>query len=173
MLRPVHVSKVVKAGNEYNNPETEGANDSEGRDQHRDETRDTDNITNAQSLKVNAPVAIIGEIEKKNANPLNSQAADKVSEVDKTPLENENVKKRYSPLRCPDKNRTIVFKRIGDDEWKRGEVVEIKTIKGTNRLECDILLDSDDIVVVYIASGNYEWKYISLSFDICTYRFYT
>ena len=76
-------------------------------------------------------------------------------------------------MRCPDKNRTITFRKISENIWRNGEVQNISNTQGTNKLVCTVLLETDDVIEVDLASGKYEWKYLTIRCDICKYNFHT
>ena len=187
MMRRIHKSKVTKENNEFKsvytssleiNPSTEHINENNineptqngesiSSDNVNENTEDNDKkSSNADSTTKTPDTSTNGEgceslVE--NNSPSILPTIEEDSEKETT-----TVKKRSSPLRCPNVNRRIKFKKASGNIWYDGEVKKIFTGVDSNAMICQIIQKDDVVTEIDFSKGFYEWKYVDFKCDQCS-----
>ena len=145
MIRRVHLSRVIRVGNEYK----------------KDKSIEPDKFEDSKEETK----------EKEQTPPVDVD--DDVAQTDETEIPVERSR-RKTTIRRPDKSRRIVFKAFGSKEgWKNALVTDIGKKAGTNQFKCSLLLDNSDTLIVDFSEQKFEWEYEKFPCDQCAKQFDT
>ena len=145
-IRRVHMSRVIRVGNEYNQNEVKESQDVKKPEGETANNKDESNqITSIQEK----------EPHTKEEPP--------VSRI-----------KRKASIRRPEKSRRIVFRpKEGTEGWKNAIVSDVGKNSGINQFKCTLLLENSDKIVVDFSEQNFEWEYEKFPCDHCAKVFDT
>ena len=143
-LRRVHMSKIIRVGEEYKSKKSSNQNTPEENKEPKDKT-DSDEINSE-----------ITKEETTDENIANIRPQRKVA------------------ISRPDKNRDIIFRLSQNgNNWENALVKNVGRSKGTNQFLCTLLLDNSDQLIVDFSDGNYLWQYRKYPCDLCGRTFDT
>ena len=162
-FKRVHISKLIKEGDEFKESTPENENDDVKNKSAEDATaKDKNDDHSTQSNLREDSKDNISESDDKNAN---SSSNVKVEQHDE-----DNTFKKRRTFHIPKEKRRILIHRLEDSTSYIGEVRKVGNIEGKGFIE--ISLENDDICVMNL-EDIFEWKYLKYSCKICSKEFDT
>ena len=162
-FKRVHISKLIKEGDEFKESTPENENDNVKNKSAEDATtKDKNDDHSTQSNLREDSKDNISESDDKNAN---SSSNVKVEQHDE-----DNTFKKRRTFHIPKEKRRILIHRLEDSTSYIGEVRKVGNIEGKGFIE--ISLENDDICVMNL-EDIFEWKYLKYSCKICSKEFDT